>query len=247
MNLLFQIVYWGILLTIAWIVYRKLQKRNVDFRARLGDLGLTTRPGLAPYLCNGLAGLPGFNRFRDNDIRNVFWGDMGGCRVALFELRWQSDSVLREPNYYAWETGIYFEDRHLDLPAFQLGPEGLWHKIGAFFGGNEVNPMMHPEFSRRYSLRGSNEAELLELFDDQLVAFFEQQIVPPERIGLPGLYYQKETPLPSVFAEGNRFALLSSRRIKPSAVPLFAQAGIRLCRELQRVTGVRRAAPALSD
>src|SRR5207302_2233016 len=50
------------------------------------------------------------------------------------------------------------------LPQFLLTPEGLWARIVAHFGGQDIDFAESPEFSSAYRLRGSDEAAVRALF-----------------------------------------------------------------------------------
>jgi hypothetical protein len=63
----------------------------------------------------------------------------------------------------------------LDLPSFVLFPETFFSKIGKLFGGADINFPEAPEFSKKYILRGPDEAAIRSLFSPALIQFLEQQ------------------------------------------------------------------------
>lgn len=62
----------------------------------------------------------------------------------------------------------------LNLPSFVLFPETFFSKIGKFFGGADINFPEAPQFSKRYILRGPDEAAVRSLFTPALLQFFER-------------------------------------------------------------------------
>ncbi len=58
------------------------------------------------------------------------------------------------------------------LPQFLLTPEGIWDRIAALFGGQDIDFDDSPEFSRAYRLRGSDEAGVRALFTPDLRHIF---------------------------------------------------------------------------
>ncbi len=59
------------------------------------------------------------------------------------------------------------------LPNFTLRPENLFHKIGQVFGYQDIDFDSHPEFSKRYLLKGENESEVRSTFSADTLAFYE--------------------------------------------------------------------------
>ncbi len=59
-----------------------------------------------------------------------------------------------------------------ELPRFVLSPESVWHKVGAWFGAQDIDFEHHEAFSSRYILRGENEPAIRELFNDGVLDFY---------------------------------------------------------------------------
>ena len=60
------------------------------------------------------------------------------------------------------------------LPNFALEPEGLWSSLFRNISGKDINFSAYPEFSKKYYLRGENEAALESFFNDRIVKFLEK-------------------------------------------------------------------------
>jgi hypothetical protein len=63
----------------------------------------------------------------------------------------------------------------LHLPAFTLYPETIFSKLGKLFGGADVNFPQAPAFSKKYILRGPDEAAIRVLFTPTVLQFFDQR------------------------------------------------------------------------
>jgi hypothetical protein len=88
------------------------------------------------------------------------------------------------------------------LPAFVLFPEGFLAKMGKMFGRTDINFPDSPEFSRKYILRGDDEAAIRAIFTPALRQALENQ----DRVTIEGA-----GPLLFIFRKG--------RRLKPELLP----------------------------
>jgi hypothetical protein len=80
-----------------------------------------------------------------------------GTEIAIFDYSWKASRRRRE--YYFSVFWAYCED--LRLPHFRLHPEvPLFHDVAKAFGMQDINFENHPDFSRRYLLRGEDEAKI---------------------------------------------------------------------------------------
>ena len=66
-------------------------------------------------------------------------------------------------------------DKLAAVPAFVLRPESLMDKVAAAFGQKDIDFPEHPTFSKKYLLRGQDEAAIRNFFTPGIVAFFEQE------------------------------------------------------------------------
>jgi hypothetical protein len=73
------------------------------------------------------------------------------------------------------QTVFLFQTSRHQFPEFELRPEHLFHKIGQAFGYQDIDFEAHPEFSKRYILRGKNEAMIRKTLTPDLIAAFENE------------------------------------------------------------------------
>lgn len=64
----------------------------------------------------------------------------------------------------------------MPLPSFILRPEGLFQKIGKWFGLKDINFEQYPEFSDHYLLKAIREEAIRTLFNDQILGFLNYEL-----------------------------------------------------------------------
>ena len=205
------IVAGGIALVglIVFGVHKFEKARTEQFQAVSDQLGLQFHPQGDPEVQNSIGHLRLFNQGHSRKTKNMICGQTEDIDLAIFGYRYTTGGGKNQQTHQ--QTVISFLSPHLSLPEFELRPENLFHKIGQAFGYEDVNFDSHPLFSKRYLLRGPNEAAVRDFFTPELIEFFE---------GQAGV---------SVEASNNRLIYYRSRkRIKPAEVRSFMEEGFRI-------------------
>jgi len=70
-------------------------------------------------------------------------------------------------------TVINVSETRLQIPDFALEPETLWSRVSELGGGKDIDFKAYPLFSKKYYLRGYNEEQVRDLFNENLIRFFE--------------------------------------------------------------------------
>ncbi len=112
-----------------------------------------------------------FSQGRRKKILNVLQGRAGDIDVSVFDYRYVTGGGQQSRHWR--QTVILFESDEMRLPSFTLRPENLFHKIGQVFGYKDIDFDSHPEFSKRYLLRGENESEVRDTFSADTLRFYE--------------------------------------------------------------------------
>lgn len=75
---------------------------------------------------------------------------------------------------YTYKQTVYFRVQNdLVLPAFQLFPERWYHRVGKWFGMQDIEVLAYPEFSKTYLLQGPQQEFIWKFFQDpDLIAHF---------------------------------------------------------------------------
>lgn len=117
---------------------------------------------------------------------NLMHGKIEGTDVAVFDYEYAQGKQLSH------QTVIWLQRRGTKRTNFVLRPEVHWiARLGSFFVEyQDINFESHPTFSREYLLRGTDESEIRELFTDNVLNFYEQNLgLSTEGSGNKLLYY----------------------------------------------------------
>jgi hypothetical protein len=124
-------------------------------------------PQQAPDLTTAL-----FKKGRNGEYRNIMTGSAAGFRTAFFDYAFTVGYGRSQRTYR--QTVAAFSHKASLLPQFALRTKGILQKIGNAFVHKDINFDSHPEFSRRYQLRGPDEPQLRAVCTPQLLSFLEQ-------------------------------------------------------------------------
>ena len=124
---------------------------------------------------SALSGFSLIGRSRRRKAYNVLSGGSEAKERWIFDFRYDDGS--RRINNTNRQTVVVFPYLNINLPAFEVRPEHVLHKLGTALGYQDIDFNEHPHFSSKYLLRGQEELRARELFDSQLVHAFD--CVPP--------------------------------------------------------------------
>jgi hypothetical protein len=164
----------GILVFIGaliWLSFYIEKKRTEALRQAALRLGLNFQPKGDPVFQNELSAFHLFNQGHSRVLKNLMRGNNRDADMAVFDYRYVTGSGKNSHTHS--HTVIWFQTMDMNLPAFTLGPENIMHKIGALVGYQDIDLPRFPEFSKRYLLRGQNEAAITVFFNDSAARFFE--------------------------------------------------------------------------
>ena len=72
-------------------------------------------------------------------------------------------------------TIIHLTEIDIPIPDFALEPEGLWSKLFEGVSGKDIDFAGYPDFSKKYYLRGENEAAIASFFTEPIIHFLENR------------------------------------------------------------------------
>lgn len=146
-------------------------KRTEALRETAESLGLQFFPEGDMTVQTTLGRLRLFDQGRRRKFRNMMTGRANDVEIAIFGYRYTTGSGKHQ--HVHQQTVISFQSDLLSLPDFELRPEGMFHKIGQAFGYKDIDFDSHPTFSKRYLLRGPNEQAIRDVFDVDVLDYFE--------------------------------------------------------------------------
>jgi hypothetical protein len=172
------LILLGLLALVVYLGDYLEKKRREALEQVARSLGMSFSAELPEGIRSRLlqAGFELFQRSGARFYNSMFKRLNDGTEIAIFDYSWKASRRRRERGYYFSVFWAYCED--LRLPHFRLHPEvPLFHDVAKAFGMQDINFENHPDFSRRYLLRGEDEAKIRLRFHPSFLNFLEQH--PP--------------------------------------------------------------------
>ena len=98
---------------------------------------------------------------------NVLTGGSGANERWIFDFRYRYGSGKHSST--CRQTVVAFPYLNINLPAFEVRPENLLHKLGSTLGYQDIDFNEHPHFSSKYLLRGQQVLRIRQLVDSRVV------------------------------------------------------------------------------
>ena len=115
-----------------------------------------------------------FRSGRSRKAERAIYGEANGTGVWIFDYEYTTGSGKESSTHH--QTVACLASSELNLTRFELYREGMMSRIGAsVFGMQDIDFDSHPEFSKKYVLKGDSEEEVRALFTESLLSFFESQ------------------------------------------------------------------------
>ena len=165
-------IFVVIVLVVFSIVYaiRQEKKRREALGAFAESNGFTYAEKVDSPDDVGLPDIELFGRGRRRRWTNVMAGEVQGTAVRVLDYRYTTgsgkNSSTTQQTVVAVEAG---GAGGAGLPNFTLAREHFFHKIGQAFGYQDIDFDEFPEFSKKYLLRGADEAAIRGLFNARLI------------------------------------------------------------------------------
>jgi hypothetical protein len=148
--------------------------------------------------------------------QNLITGKCVGFTISIFDYSYISSTETpngRRDKFFN-HTAVCFVDERLNLPEFELRPEGIAEKLLSAFKMEDhpdIDFSDYPQFSKRFLLRGPYRDRIAGLFTEPVISHFEQ---------VDGKLY--------VEGEGENLMIYVTRHVAPSEMQAF-------CRQCQGV------------
>ena len=107
---------------------------------------------------------------RRHSIWNYLTGEYQGYAMTFFDHYYASGSGDNTTHYH--QSVVVLESSKAHLPRFTLLSEGLFSKIGDLFSQKDIDFPNHPEFSRKYTLKGENPDAIRRVFTPMILNYF---------------------------------------------------------------------------
>ena len=158
-----------------------------------------------------------FKQGRRPRVKNLMHGRIEDLAIFIFDYAYTTGSGKNSNTWNQTVTAIQLTgDR---LAEFELRPENLFHKIGSAMGYQDIDLEGHPEFSKKYLLRGSDETAICAAFNDDIVEYLTAS---------KGI---------SAESSGDWLVVYRSRkRVSPDAVSDFLEEAFTVCNRMSYLT-----------
>jgi hypothetical protein len=150
-----------------------------------------------------------FSRGHSRKANNLLQGQRREAKVVLFDYKYTTGGGRSSQTHQ--QTAVLFNLEQPDLTQLSLKPRGLWDKVAVKLGQKEIDFSTAAEFTKRYLVKGSDEAAIHRIFNTSVVAFFEEQ--------------------QGLSMEANEKQLLfyrQNKRVKPEELQAFLEKGAQL-------------------
>jgi hypothetical protein len=201
--------------TIIVVAHQMEKKRAEALQAAASSMRFTFSRKAEPGFLERLKQFHLFSQGHSKKITNVLRGQAGDLDVSVFEYAYRTGGG--QHSHHWSQTVILFESDDMGLPQFTLRPENVFHKIGQVFGYQDIDFDSHPEFSKRYLLKGENEESVRWLFGDDALSFYEaDRKLSTEASGRQLIHYR------------------SDKKVKPELIQEFITQGVRVLTLLRK-------------
>lgn len=207
------LIFLGIVgLVVAGIVYGNYlaEKRRKGMEEAAHLMGFTwLDKGVGP-IGQTLGRFALSHRGHSTAAYNVLQGRIGSYDVTLMDYAYTTGSGKNRTTYR--QTIAVIPNLGEELPDFELTPETFFDKVFQAFGYRDINFPEHPEFSRKYALRGPNEDHIRQVFTPETLEYFSSK--------------------PGYSVEAKSGCMLVYRRNQvcpPEQIPEFAAEAVRIC------------------
>jgi hypothetical protein len=167
--LLFLVLIALLLACTVGVLYLLQRHRRQGFERAAREMGFTFSPMGDGGIVSRFGRFQLFSQGQGRIVRNLMEGSARGCEVKIFDYEHSRGDDTPDPH----QTVICFNAPGLLLPTFSLRPKKTLHKIATLFGYQEITFAGYPFFQQNYLLRGPDEAAIRDVFDEEVVAFFD--------------------------------------------------------------------------
>jgi Flp pilus assembly protein TadD len=148
------------------------KKRSEKMEAAAKALGFTFRKKPTAEDRTLTAGSQLATIGRSRNIRNIVeLPESDGTQLTLFEFQYVTGGGKSSRTHY--QTVARFRSSKLNLPSFELRPEGLMAKLVQSLGFKDISLEGRPKFNKMFVLRGQDEAAIRQLFTGPILDYCE--------------------------------------------------------------------------
>lgn len=168
--LFFALIAAGVVVVMVMTVVAERKRREALQRVA-AQLGLTFYAKDPGILIGGAGSLYLFDQGHSRRVQNVMTGVIEDLQVSVFDYQYTTGGGKNSTTHSQSVVAIRQDGR--PLPAFQLRPEGIFHKLGSMLGFNDIDFPEHPRFSSQFLLKGQHELAVRAAFTPEVIGYLE--------------------------------------------------------------------------
>jgi hypothetical protein len=184
--ILLPILFFGGLAFLFFRIHKRAQQRVASFQNFAAQMNFQFL-GEIPYA--NLKGAVNYGIFTSENpsswhIYNLITGTVNNIQVSIFDFAYYTgtDEIHRRSNKQVhFQTIVMLDFPQINLPQFLLKPESgkIMQAVNNALGNRsgEINFQNYPAFSQNYLLRSNDEQRTRQLFNDQVISFYESNAV----------------------------------------------------------------------
>lgn len=147
-------------------------------------------------------------------ISNMMEDVIGDMYVRIFDYSYTTGSGKNRST--TSKTVLLIESEEFNLPGFNMTPENFLSKLGSMLGFRDINFETHPDFSKKYYLKGEDEESIRRVFKKDILEHYEQltEVLCTEGRGKYLLFYKTNVnrldpeEIPNLLGDGLKVAEL---------------------------------------
>jgi hypothetical protein len=148
-----------VLFIVVNVVSRRKERQRTEALGRVAEAaGLTFAPKADLATVRSLGDVQLFARGHSKRVTNLMTGRLDDLQMAVFDYQYSVGSGKSRRT--TDQTVVLLPSLKGSLPDLQMAPENPLLKIAEAFGYQDIDIESSPEFSRRYVVRGADEAAI---------------------------------------------------------------------------------------
>jgi hypothetical protein len=171
------VVAWlvGIVVVVAIVllvvVTRRRDRERTEALGRVAEtMGFSFEPRAEVGTLRARGDSPLFERGHSKRVKNLMAGRLSDSDLLVFDYQYTIGSGKNQNTVV--QTVVMFPGAKGGFPDLQMSPENVFHRIGQAFGYQDIDFESSPEFSKRYLVRGGDEAGIRTALYPEAVSYF---------------------------------------------------------------------------
>ena len=192
----------SLVLFVAVLVFftsRRERERTEALRRVAETAGLSFEPTADLDAVRALGDVQLFDRGHSRRVMNLMTGRFAGQPLTVFDYRYTTGGGKNQ--HTSTQTVVMLPAAKPSLPDLQMAPENPLYKIAEVFGYQDIDIDSSPEFSRRYVVKGTDEAAIRAALYPNATSYFAEHEgwTIEARSGTIAIYRASSRPKPDDF------------------------------------------------